>query len=388
VKSDVRRAAAAIAVLGILAFLAPSALAQAPSPVPTPRPTPGPGSPPGLAAAAAILIDLDSSDVLFARHIHARRAPASLTKVITALVANDLYEADETVKISPLVMGPGGSRLGVEPGTKLKVRELLYGLLLKSGNDAAVALAAHDPAGYRHFLALMNAKARSLGAYDSQFRNPHGLDEPGHYTSAWDMALLSRELMAQPLLADLVATEEHAVHFEDGTVRTFDNHNKLIGSYPGAIGVKTGFTNNAGNCLVAAAALPTGRFLTVVMGSPNHYGETRSLFSYGSALNAAQTQAVPEPAAQDPGPRLASPPRKPVVPLPAPPMTADVADPRWAAAAAMLAAAMLATLVRAKPRHPLREAAALHAYLEPLVPREPGRNGARAPARGRPLSRV
>lgn len=365
------RAVRAVAALLFVAALASPASAQVSTPTPSRAPDPAAG--PGITAAAAILVDGGSNEVLFARHVRAIREPASLTKMATALVATDEYALDEVVKASPLVMNPGGSRIGLEPGFELTVEQLLYGMMLKSGNDAAVALAAHHPNGYKHFIALMNAKARSLGAHDTNFRNPNGLPDRAHVSTAWDMALIARELLADPFLAHVVATDEYTIRFPDGAVRTFDNHNKLIGSYPGAIGVKTGFTNRAGNCLAAAAQTGSGRFVTVVLGSPDHYRETRALFAYGSARASGRINALPQPRAETVTPMLDAPPAAPQLAENAPGALVADTDRRWAIAAALLAAAMLATLIRVRPRHPLRDAAALHAYLEPLVPDERAR---------------
>ena len=268
------------------------AVAQAPTPPTTgesadQNTTPNPGGTPDIRSAAAILVNTtDGGQILFARSVRIRRAPASLTKVVTALVARDEYGLDEAVTATPLVLQTHGSDLGLEPGMKITVRELLYALLIKSANDAGMALAGHHPAGYEHFIALMNEKARSLGAYDSQFRNPHGLDQDGHYSTAKDMAIFAADLLRDDALASIVDTLEY--HFTwNGQPRYFGTHNRLIRTNPNVIGVKTGFTNNAGHSLIAAATTDVGTLLTVVMGSPNanHYGETLALFDYGRALS-------------------------------------------------------------------------------------------------------
>lgn len=304
-------------------------------------PTPAPAGP-AVEAAAAILIDLRTDDVLFARSVHARRAPASLTKVVTALVARERYALDEIVRIGPLAAKIHGSRLGVEEGMTFTVRDLLYALMLDSGNDAANALAEHNPGGYRHFVALLNEKARSLGAFETRFVNPHGLDEPGHHSSAWDMAIFGRHLMADPLLASIVRTPRYEVPWPDGRTRSITNHNKLIGSHPGATGVKTGFTNQAGRSLLAAEAVSGNRLLSVVLSATDQYEETKSLFAYGATR-------IGRPMA-----RLGPPPPAPAaegVPAPVPEPITDSrtsAPYRWAALMAVLAAAMLATLHRSR----------------------------------------
>src|SRR5688572_19193824 len=263
-----------VSAVAICALFVPAVSAQTPAASPTPRP----GGVPDVKAAGAILVNAnDDGQVLFTRQATLQRSPASLTKVVTALVARDEFKVDEVVTTNSLVLQTHGSDLGLEPGMKITVRELLWALLLKSANDAGMALAGHHRAGYEHFIALMNQKARALGAYDSQFRNPHGLDQVGHYSSARDMAIFARELLRDPLLASIVDAQEHSMTWK-GQPRVYGTHNKLIRQDPSVIGVKTGFTNNAGHCLISAVTTPAGMLITVVMGSPNHYAETLSMF--------------------------------------------------------------------------------------------------------------
>jgi D-alanyl-D-alanine carboxypeptidase len=260
------------------------ALAQTPQA----SPTPGPGGVPGMSSAAAILVNVtDGDQILFTRNATAQRAPASLTKVMTALVARDEFPLDEVVVASPLVLNTNGSDLGLEPGMKISVRDLLYALLIKSANDSAMALAAHHPGGYEHFIQLMNEKARALGAYDTQFANPHGLDQEGHVSSARDMAIFARELLADPVLAQIVDSPEHTMRWK-GRDRTYGTHHRLIRTHPNVIGMKTGFTNNAGHCLISALRSDAGILVTVVMGSLDHYRDTLGLFEYGKSVEVSQ----------------------------------------------------------------------------------------------------
>jgi D-alanyl-D-alanine carboxypeptidase len=247
---------------------------------------------------------------------------------------------------------------------RITVRDLMYSVLLKSANDAAMALAAHHPFGYEHFVQLMNEKARSLGALQTQLRNPHGLDQVGHVSSAWDMALFARQLLADPVLADIVATHTHRMTLA-GRYRIFDNHNKLLNRYEGTVGVKTGFTAQAGHCLIAAARTAEGTMLTVVLSSQDHYADSIALFEHGKAAT-LRTAAGGGPAAGRP---LAAPP-------PAPgedgafgsiPGLDPRDDVRWIVVMLVLAALTAATL-GFRRAHPLRRAADVHAWLEPLVP--------------------
>lgn len=346
----------------VVVFLIPvRAIAQSPSAAPAAAP-----GVPGVTAASAILVSLDDDDgrVLFSRRVHDRRAPASLTKIATALVARDLYRLDEVVAASPLVLQTHGSDLGLEPGMRITVRDLLYSLLLKSANDVAMALAAYDNFGYEHFIQLMNEKARSLGAHETQFRNPHGLDQIGHYSTAWDMALLTRAVLADPVLARIVATQYHTMPWSGGRVRYFGNHNKLLRRYAGAIGVKTGFTAQAGHCLIAAASTSYGRVFTVVLNSQNHYADSTALIDHGKAIEVARASGG---GAVDAGRPLAVPPAPPGdVPLANSVVTGldPRDDGRFIVIMLMLAALAFGTLGFRR-----RSQAEVHAWLETLLPR-------------------
>ncbi len=343
------------AVLIALFAIGPGALAQAPAPSPGPEP---------VTAGAAILVALsDNNRVLFSRDVHASLAPASLTKVVTALVARDQYDLDEVVTTTSRVLEPYGSDLGLQPEMKLTVRDLLYGLLLESANDAAAALAAHHPSGFDHFVRLMNEKARSLGAFDSNFKNPHGLDTIGHVSSAWDLAIFSRSLLADPVLAAMVDTGHHNIPWKDGKTLTLNNHNKLIDEDPRAIGVKTGFTNQAGNCLISAWRTAEGTFLTVVMKSQNHYADSRSLLDRGRVIE--QSTAA---GGGSSGPTLSDPPAPPEVAFPA--GVGTNWDPRdedwWGFLMIGLALAAVAT-IGVRRRDPLVRAADVHPWLDHYI---------------------
>jgi D-alanyl-D-alanine carboxypeptidase (penicillin-binding protein 5/6) len=336
-----------------------------------PSPSPGPGGVPGVSAGSAILVSLDNGRgrVLFARRAHDMRAPASLTKVVTALVARDIYKLDDVVTTSPLVLQSHGSDLNLEPGMKITVRNLLYALLLKSANDAGMALAGYDPFGYEHFVRLMNQKARSLGARETHFNNPHGLDYPGHVSSAWDMALFTRELLADPVLADIVKTKTHRMPWKDGRQRIFDNHNKLIGRYADAVGVKTGFTAQAGHCLIAAARTADGIAFSVVMDSQDHYADSTALLDYAKTL---EVRVGSGGGGVDIGRPLSIPPALPAE-------TTELAagaipgldprdDARWLVVMLVITVLTLATIGVRRRAHPLRDAADVLAWVEPFVP--------------------
>jgi len=364
-----RRGRTFAALVAVFIAVSPTAASAQPA-----SPTPKPGGTPGVTSAAAILVSLptgapatDDARVLFARRIHEARSPASLTKVVTALVARDEYGIDDVVEASPLVLQTHGSDLGLEPGMRITVRNLLYSLMLKSANDAGMALAAHHPLGYEHFIALMNQKARSLGARNTHLRNPHGLDQIGHVSSAYDMALFTRELLRDPVLSAIVATKTHRMQL-GGRARVFDHHHKMIGQYPGAVGVKTGFTAQAGHCLITAARTAAGMAFSVVMNSQDHYADTTALLDYGKALEVRVTSGG---GGIDVGPALAAPPP---IPQDAPIVAGAfrILDPRddarWLFLMLALAGLTVATVGIRRRSHPLRDAAEVLPWLEPLVP--------------------
>jgi D-alanyl-D-alanine carboxypeptidase (penicillin-binding protein 5/6) len=247
---------------------------------------PGP-VPPTIKARSAILLDLDTGSVLDQLDAHGRRAPASLLKVATALVALEHLGLDQVVTVPTSInqMPWDSTRMGLRVGERLTVRELLYGLFLNSGNDAAITLAeAAMPRAT--FIALMNAKAAQLGLVDTRFVNPIGLDDPGQYTSASDLARISIELITRfPEVAAIASTPRltlsaTATHH----AYVLYNLNQLIRTYAGATGLKTGWTGRAGGCLIATATRNGRHLLVVVMASPSIFGEAASLLDYGFAF--------------------------------------------------------------------------------------------------------
>jgi len=243
--------------------------------------------PPTIKARSAILVDLDTGSVLYQRDAHGRYAPASLLKVATALVALEHLGLDQVVTVPASInqLPWDSTRMGLRAGERLTVRELLDGLFLNSGNDAAITLAeAAMPRAT--FIALMNAKAAQLGLVDTHFVNPVGLDDPGQYTSAADLARISIELITRfPDVATIAATPRltlpaTATHH----AYVLYNLNQLLRTYAGATGLKTGWTGRAGGCLVATATRNGRHLLVVVMASPSIFGEAASLLDYGFAF--------------------------------------------------------------------------------------------------------
>jgi serine-type D-Ala-D-Ala carboxypeptidase (penicillin-binding protein 5/6) len=242
--------------------------------------------PPEIQAASGVLLDVDSGHILWERKPHARLAPASLTKIFTAMRAAQLLSLDRQVAIPAAIRQlPWDSTvMGLSPGEVLSVRELLEGIFLDSGNDAAVALAgAVEPQAL--FVDQMNGLAASLGLADTHFVNPDGLDDPAHYSSAMDLATaaiaLDREYPAVARIAAINAVTIPATRTHKAF--TMLSLNRLLRSYPGATGLKTGWTGNAGGCLIATATRNGRHRIVVVMNSPRIFDEAAALLDYGFA---------------------------------------------------------------------------------------------------------
>ena len=247
-------------------------------------------TPPVIKARAAIVLDLDSGKTLFALDAHGRYPPASLTKVMTALVALDTLRLDQVITVPASInqLPWDSTRMGLRAGERLTVRELMYGLFLNSGNDAAITLseAAMPRAA---FVARMNARAAALAMGDSHFVNPIGLDDAGLYASAADLAKAAIELrLLFPEVAAMAAVPAMTLP-AGATHHAFKlyNLNDLIRKYPGATGLKTGWTGRAGGCLIATATRDGRHLLAVVLGSPRVFDEAATLLDYGFAVSPA-----------------------------------------------------------------------------------------------------
>lgn len=237
---------------------------------------------------AAYLVDLDTRQVLWQRDPETSRAPASLTKLITAMVADDdAGSLDKTIEVTDDVTHVVPSLMGLTPGEKLTVREVLYGLFLDSGNDAAEALATGLVPRDR-FIRQMNQKAKSIGLTESHFVNPSGLDAPGHGMSAHDLAHAAAYLDTYyPDLAAIAATRDIAIS-ATATHKAFYPHNlnRLLWSYPGTTGLKTGLTDNAGGCMLATATRAGRHLIAVVMNATLHSTEDAAvLLDYGFSVH-------------------------------------------------------------------------------------------------------
>jgi serine-type D-Ala-D-Ala carboxypeptidase (penicillin-binding protein 5/6) len=229
-----------------------------------------------------LVLDLASGRALFRRAIHERLPNASTTKMVTALITIASAEPRERVRVSTAAAQIGGGGLDLQAGEVYRVEDLLYALLLDSSNEAAAALAEHVGPGAQGFVEEMNELVEGLGADDTRFENPHGLDEPGHYSSADDLVLIAQQVLADPFLADIVATPRHTISVPGGST-IVENRNLLLEGYRGTIGVKTGRTLGAGEVLVAAARRGTRSVMAVAMRSSDAAADARALLDYGFA---------------------------------------------------------------------------------------------------------
>lgn len=235
-------------------------------------------SKPVISAQGAYIVDLKSFSPVFQKNEHTRLLPASTTKVITALVADDIYNYDEVVTVTQV--RNEGQVMGLQRGEKITVEDLLYGALVHSGNDAAYALAYHY--GYDEFIKLMNEKAAELGMRNSQFKNPAGLDAQGQYSTPYDLAIAGRALLANPRLSKMVSTKQITVSDVDFTIfHPLTNVNQLLGEIPGLGGLKTGYTEAAGQNLISFYKRNENeRFLIVVQKSEDRFEDTRSIVNW------------------------------------------------------------------------------------------------------------
>jgi len=272
-----------------------------PSPSPTPVPTAlpevkvpvisrtwlrthPPAVAPSIKGRAAIVVDLTTGQVLYEQAGTTRSAEASITKLMTAMVAVDLAPLDTTITVSAQATQVEPNLMGLSAGERLTLRELLDGLLLNSGNDAAEAIAS-GIVDRSHFVDFMNQKAAALHLRGTHFTNPSGLDDPNHFSTASDLAVVSATLLADyPDLRAIVGTKDVTIP-ATATHKAFtpSNIDRLLWTYPGAIGLKPGYTDAAGYCLAAAATRHGRTILAIVLGSTQHFTDAATLLDYGFA---------------------------------------------------------------------------------------------------------
>ena len=221
-----------------------------------------------------IVYDRISKSMIIGKNEDVKSAMASTTKIMTTIVILEKADLNEKVTVSAKAGGTGGSRLGLKRGDKTSVKDLLYGLMLRSGNDAAVALAEHVGGSVKEFAELMNEKAAELGLTNTHFVTPHGLDDPNHYTTALELAKLTDYAMDNETFARIVGTKSTTIYINNQP-RQINNTNELLGVLNGVVGVKTGFTNNAGRCLVTEIKRNNMDVITIVLGADTKKDRTK-----------------------------------------------------------------------------------------------------------------
>ncbi|OEH92777.1 D-alanyl-D-alanine carboxypeptidase family protein [Bacillus solimangrovi] len=241
-----------------------------------------------MLAKAAILINVDENEILFEKNADERRPMASLTKMMTALliyedIQRGVLHLNEIVEVTDHTASIRGSRIKLNHGDKITIHDLLKGLLIASGNDAAVALATHTAPQYELFIERMNDRAKQLGLKNTHYQNSHGLDANAHYSSARDVCTLAEELVKMTPVLNL--TRRQLINIKiNNHWETISNTNKLLGNYKGVDGLKTGRTLQAGFCIAATAQLQKHRLLAVVMGEPSIsslMNDVTTLFDFG-----------------------------------------------------------------------------------------------------------
>lgn len=239
----------------------------------------------GTSASSAILMEADSGRVLYTANPDEPRLIASITKLMTALTALESgHSLEERVTIQAADTRTEGSALYLKAGEQVTLETLLYGLLLHSGNDAALAIARACGGSVEAFVAAMNEKAQALGMKNTHFANPNGLNDEDHYSTARDMALLARACLENETLAQMVSTRTITL---EG--RTYTNHNKLLWQYEGCVGLKTGYTERAGRTLVSAAKRGEMTLIAVTLNDPNDWADHAALFDYGFSACTLET---------------------------------------------------------------------------------------------------
>ena len=235
-----------------------------------------------ISAVSAVLIEAQTGTVLYEKNAHEHRAMASTTKIMTALLTIEAGNLDREFTVDPLAIRVEGTSMGLQEGDRVSRRDLLYGILLPSGNDAANSAAVSVSGSIPEFVKLMNSKAAELGLSDTHFVTPSGLDADGHYTTALDLARLTAYAMQDETFREVVRCRSAEVEFGNPPYkRTLYNSNKMLARYEGAIGVKTGFTDNARRCLVSAAERDGVTLIAVTLNAGDDWNDHIKMLDYG-----------------------------------------------------------------------------------------------------------
>lgn len=244
-----------------------------------------PDGPPSVGARAALVLDASTGDILWARDADRPLPPASTTKIMTTLLALESGRLDRSFVVTPYAASQAPSKLGLRAGQRVDLEDLTYALMLKSANDASVVVAEGMAGSVGEFAALMNQRAREIGATNTTFQNPHGLPDPDHLTTVHDMALILRHALTVPGFREVAGATGKVIQIEDTKIRPVALHtkNRLLNGYFVSVLGKTGYTRAAGRCFAGAAELNGRRVITVVFGASDMWGDTRKLMEYGFA---------------------------------------------------------------------------------------------------------
>lgn len=237
---------------------------------------------PGVSAQSAVVIEAETGTVLFNENMNERRAMASTTKIMTAILTIEAGDLDREFTVDSFAIMVEGTSMGLCEGDRVSRRDLLYGIMLPSGNDAANAAAVSVSGSVAAFVEKMNAKAGALGLKDTHFANPSGLDASGHYTTAYDLAMLTAYAMKNEVFREIACCKSKDVEFGNPPYkRTLYNSNKMLTRYDGAVGVKPGFTDNARRCLVSAAERDGTTLIAVTLNASDDWNDHEKMLDYG-----------------------------------------------------------------------------------------------------------
>ena len=234
-----------------------------------------------VSAKSAYALEVDSLDTVFEKCADDKMSMASTTKIMTAIIVLENASIDTIVKITPDMIGIEGSSIYLQEGEELTIEELLYALLLESANDASIALAIATCGSVEKFVELMNKKADELMLNNTHFTNPHGLDDDEHYTTARELGALACYAIKNPVFKEIVSTYKRVIPLGEDGSRVLINHNKLLKTYDGAIGIKTGFTKKSGRCLVSYAENDGVQIIAVTLNAPNDWSDHEKLLDLG-----------------------------------------------------------------------------------------------------------
>lgn len=242
-------------------------------------------SPPSVSAQSAALLVADTGEFLFEKNAYQQQGMASTTKIMTSLLAIEEGTPNRVITATDAMVRVEGTSIGLRAGDRITLRNLVYGMLLESGNDAANATAIAIAGSVNEFAQRMNLRAREIGMKNTHFVTPSGLDHAEHYSCAHDMALLGAEAIQNPEFASICATKSIRVAYGNPEyLRTLSNHNRLLSAYDGCIGIKTGFTKKSGRCLVSAAKRDGVTLIAVTLNAPNDWADHKNLFDYGFSI--------------------------------------------------------------------------------------------------------